>query len=859
MLKLFIQMSSEQKRIVFSNECPNDQGSIIPNDTFDFSRYKLNPVILRSHDWESFAIGLMTDIKFENNQWSGLPVFHKITEESKIAAEMYEKGFLRSSSVGGQAVWAKEQMTGDYKKDDNGMMTCEKFLIYEISLPTLPSNPEAVTEDAILEAEKVNLSVIFKNEEANKIHENIITLKSKIESQTITEMAEEKVEKETAAVIPAAVAEKSQEQPAAQPDVDKSNHVVLATKKESTGLPKWLDNLIGMTAKFAHPEGEYGDTPIVEAPKKDIATQEKPTGLSAEAEAKAKKAEEAVRKVKEAKAKYDDAEDEEEKSKFKVAYDKAKEEAESACKEAADYEATEETSKKASEVKEKKEAEEKPKAEESKNNAHMTVKPIKKTQEELAGLNLAAAPGTQRISFGENVSFSKLQAETRKGEGEGSRVMNRIFNGTNDGKSLDDYKMVLNSILSDPKYRAIIEKTRFHMSANDGGMNVLRQGLLSADPRVAARTGIDFKEVSARLNSNRIDGINFRTGQSETRTTLSTAGDFSSLDTIAVEWLPLIIYKLFPSESWKNDIPVFGVQQTARNYGIIWTNITADPAIYRGTQPTTPADYTNDDTAVGLSLTPYFLQPMRWTPYHMAQLRYDQQASGWAQGLMKLEAKVGDDLLYTLGAGALANSQPVIKTGGPIDNTQPSSFTVGTGSNGADSFYFNPAFNGTLTKPGFNDILRLEQFFKQKNFDLNAERPILVLDPVMDSYISQDKQTQSLLTRWINESGAEVQKIKHTSLFERSRVLAYDPAGNTMIDTNADGVIVPTTTQSAGLSLVSSQVGIGLGQIDVFFVQDPTNYGFKMSMDMRIGTRALRSDYTGVQVYSYGTPVQAGA
>ncbi len=858
-------MATDQKRIIFSTPNPNDQGGKIPNNVFDWERYKKNPVILRSHDWQAFSIGLMTDIKLENNEWSGVPVFHKITEESRIAAEMYDKGFLRSSSIGGNVIW---KTTGEFKmvanelgqqvrqpimfKDEAGYMVAEYFDVYEISLPTLPSNPEAVTEEAILEAEKINLSAIYADSELDNVHNNICMLSTKLQADfnnqsqlNLQTMAEKKETKPAEDILPA---EKSvEETPAQVAAVPAETHVHLAAKKEKTGfIPKFLQDLIGLTAKYAaaHPEGEFGDEPITKEPEKEPETQPTPTGLTAK-----EKAEKAVEKAAKAKKKMDDAENDEEKEAFKADFEACHNEAEKACKEAEAEEEAEEAAKKPKAEVKKEEA----KKETSKNSATMEAKPIAKTLEELGELKLAAAP-SPKIQFNETKTFSKLSTD----KGEGEKILNRIFNGTNEGKSIDDYRVVLNSVLADPKYKAIGVQSRFHMSSNMDAMYGTRKSLNESN-RGNSNAGIDFREVAARLNSGIVEGVNYKLGaRGEKRTTLSTDGSFSSLDTVAVEWLPLIIYRLFPSESWKSEIPVFGVQETGRNLGVIWTNIGADPNIYRGAQPT-PAAYSYSDTAVGVKLVPYWMQPTRWNPLYMHQLRYDQQASGWAQALAKLEAQVGDDLLYTFGAGALANGQPIIYTGGPIDNTQSKNFTVGAGGNGVDKFYFNPAYAGSLLKPGFNDVIAIEQQFNQSNFDLKTEKPVLVVDSITESYIAQDKQTQSMLTRWVNENGADVQKIKHTAFHERSRVLAFDPIGNTIIDTHAAGAVIPATTQSANLAFVSSQLGIALGKIDVFFVQDPANYGFTMSMDMRIGGRALRNDYTGVNIYAYGNGVQAGS
>ena len=78
-----------QKRVVFTNETPNSQGTIVRNSTIDFSRYKINPVILADHDWKDLPLGHMTDIQLESNgNYTGIPVFHGLTEKSKTYAAL---------------------------------------------------------------------------------------------------------------------------------------------------------------------------------------------------------------------------------------------------------------------------------------------------------------------------------------------------------------------------------------------------------------------------------------------------------------------------------------------------------------------------------------------------------------------------------------------------------------------------------------------------------------------------------------------------------------------------------------------------------------------------------------------------
>ena len=165
-------MAEVKKNFInFTNITPNDQGSFIPNEVVDFTRYNYNPVILRDHNWKSVAIGMMRDIHFDGTNWKGLPDFHGLNDESKLAKQMYEKGYLVSASIGGE-MYLKTTGEFEYKtnpetgqsekipvywKDDRGLMEATKFVVFEISFPTLPSNYLAVTDGAISEAQKLEI------------------------------------------------------------------------------------------------------------------------------------------------------------------------------------------------------------------------------------------------------------------------------------------------------------------------------------------------------------------------------------------------------------------------------------------------------------------------------------------------------------------------------------------------------------------------------------------------------------------------------------------------------------------------------------------------------------------------------
>ena len=133
-------MSEKKNYIRFTNSTPNDQGSIVPNEAIDFTRYKFNPVILRDHNWTDVAIGMMEDIHLEDGSWKGLPNFHGLNDESKLAKAMYEGGYLVSASIGGDMILKAaekvdpltNQIVSQPFVNEQGYKVAEKFTVFEI-------------------------------------------------------------------------------------------------------------------------------------------------------------------------------------------------------------------------------------------------------------------------------------------------------------------------------------------------------------------------------------------------------------------------------------------------------------------------------------------------------------------------------------------------------------------------------------------------------------------------------------------------------------------------------------------------------------------------------------------------------
>jgi hypothetical protein len=230
----------------------------------------------------------------------------------------------------------------------------------------------------------------------------------------------------------------------------------------------------------------------------------------------------------------------------------------------------------------------------------------------------------------------------------------------------------------------------------------------------------------------------------------------------------------------------------------------------------------------------------------MHTLRYDQMATGWAQGLVKFGTVIDDELIYTLSAQIIALSPTSLVT------TDGGSFSIDAAANAINAFYASwSTFTGSLAKPSLNDVLKLEQMYKKQNLDPSAEKAVLVMDATADRYITADPETKSLLTRFVNSAGSDLVGYKNTKFVTRSRVGVYDTS--TSLPKDPDG-LVASTYVGANLSFIPSQVGIGIGTFDVFMVQNPLTYSYTMSADIRMGATLLRQGGQGAAVYTYGAP-----
>jgi hypothetical protein len=779
---------SEENRLIISNETANDQDSIIPNSVMDFTRFEKNPVMFYRHghdkDFGETPIGHWEDWRLENNNWTAIPVFSKIPEVGKLIT-LFSEGNLKSASIGGACLWATDNW-GKEIITESGYKTAEKFILYEVSLVPLPSNKDAT---------KLEIKLYSQSE--------LTHFESIINKSIINKMGNETNESEK---------------------VLSDNEVKSEIK---TGFVNWVKSMFAKDVIDApnHMKDEPdGDEPVVKKvlPKENLpegVEQESETEAEDDAKAKKAEAEEAEEKAeKEAEEAEEEAEEAEEEAKsYAKKINEAEDEAEfgKICKEAKKkYEAGEmpDVIKKAIE---KKKAKFKTKNESILN----VIKPQMKTKEEMAAEGHKIIDNTPKIvvNLGRDTTYTELRSS-----GEGRKIIERVTSAGGKSKTLRDHSIVLNSIINDPKFAAVVEKCT--INDKTGNRSIAKANLT---------------DLASRLMSGNIETINFKTGKTQSFVELSTSDDaLATPDTIAVEWLSLFLYRLFASNQWKSEIPMFAATETGKNLGVIWTNINADPIVYKGTQPTNPANYSVADQAVSMKLIPFWLQPMLWTPLTMALLRYDQMATQWEQALMKFNTTIDDALIYAL-AGLIPVASRIFTSG--------SSLAILPGGSDLNEFVLNPNFYGTVNRPVLADTLRINQLFKKQNYP-DGTKFIVTLDPTADYTITNDTDTKSLLTRFVNSEGDELIGYKHAMFRVRSKLALYDTHTGNIID--PDGVI-PTTSVGAMLAFVPSQVGLGIGNLDIFMIQDPTNYGYKMSADVRMGASLLRSNGYGAALYTY--------
>lgn len=252
-------------RQVLSNETINDYGMVVLSDGIDWSRYEKNPVLLENHDWDSQPIGNVVSIHREGNDWIGTLKFAEGTERGKTAKYLYENGFYRAVSIGG--------VSREIEDESTGVKYATYFLVYEVSLCSLQSNSDAVSD---FKGEKVMLAAEFAPIQRERIttlsakdHSLINKYKSNMTQGNPKDQKEDPVKDATTLSAAAPV-------PAAENEAELRTLNAEDTESIAEKIVTKLKSFFGVAGKEAEKQPE---------PQKAPEPEPKPTTLTSAAEA----------------------------------------------------------------------------------------------------------------------------------------------------------------------------------------------------------------------------------------------------------------------------------------------------------------------------------------------------------------------------------------------------------------------------------------------------------------------------------------------------------------------------------------------------------------------------------------------
>ena len=129
------------KRVRITNERLNSFGFRVLTSGGDLEQYQRNPVLLYMHE-RGKVIGIMTDLKVENGEITGEPVFDEATELSRQCKKQYEIGSLRMVSAGLDPIEMSD--APEMLVEGQTRPTVTKWKLVEVSLVDIGANDDAI-------------------------------------------------------------------------------------------------------------------------------------------------------------------------------------------------------------------------------------------------------------------------------------------------------------------------------------------------------------------------------------------------------------------------------------------------------------------------------------------------------------------------------------------------------------------------------------------------------------------------------------------------------------------------------------------------------------------------------------------
>lgn len=342
--------------------------------------------------------------------------------------------------------------------------------------------------------------------------------------------------------------------------------------------------------------------------------------------------------------------------------------------------------------------------------------------------------------------------------------------------------------------------------------------------------------------------------------TILAAGDntydfLATPDLVAVQWLAMYYRMLFPINTFADRIP----RISSDSAGTIHPEINMTPKVYFDTlvPKEKVSEYLYDDDPIAIPTYAFSLNAIAWQPGDDNLLRYDKRGIGMAEALRVVSNAQHNYIIQQL-AEAVKEGTFIPMTG---------TATV----NSADMFPANPAAAGNIKDFTVADLLSLRMKFIQANFNLDIERPEVVMDAIYANQLQSNDTFVNALNLPTENIGPMQMMAYGMNITQRSICGVYDTTTRKVVDPQlygeplAEGHMIdsgytPVTLNAKAygcvIGFLPSQFLIGVGRTNVFVKQEPTLWAWEMSMDTRMGAGAARKD--GVGIYGVA-PAVAGA
>lgn len=172
-------VESEVSRMVISEEGADRDGETIVLSGGDFKNYKKNPVILIDHSYKvEHIVGKTTSLIVEGNkliaEWTWAD-----TEDAQVAKQLYDGGFLKTSSIGFIPL----------QRDEKDRSIITKWELLEWSFVAVPCNPNALSLDGkALYQKGIDIGFIKEGEPITEVKEEVQP--TEFEAKILSEMSE---------------------------------------------------------------------------------------------------------------------------------------------------------------------------------------------------------------------------------------------------------------------------------------------------------------------------------------------------------------------------------------------------------------------------------------------------------------------------------------------------------------------------------------------------------------------------------------------------------------------------------------------------------------------------------------------